>query len=88
MYQGRQSVLSRDVAFTAAAASYQNPFTCVKAIASQRWDVFWDTVYKSVYLYPRASSRGEVRKEWEVGWEEVVLGVGGSDAEMRKQNDM
>ena len=40
MYQGRQSVLSRDVAFTAAAASYQNPFTCVKAIASQRWDVF------------------------------------------------
>jgi len=23
----------------------QNPFMCVKVIASQRWDVFWDTVY-------------------------------------------
>jgi len=24
---------------------YQNPFTCVKVIASQRWGIFWDTVY-------------------------------------------
>jgi len=23
-----------------SAKKYQNPFTCVKAIASQRWDVF------------------------------------------------
>jgi len=27
------------------AKKYQNPFTCVKVIASQRWDVFWNTVY-------------------------------------------
>ena len=27
---------------------YQNPFMCVKAIASQRWDVFWDTVYNNL----------------------------------------
>jgi len=28
-----------------SAKKYQNPFMCVKVIASQRWDVFWDTVY-------------------------------------------
>jgi len=27
-----------------SAKKYYNPFTCVKVIASQRWDVFWDTV--------------------------------------------
>ena len=27
------------------AKKYQNPFMCVKVIASQRWDVFWDMVY-------------------------------------------
>jgi len=26
---------------------YQNPFMCVKVIASQRWDVFWDRVYNN-----------------------------------------
>jgi len=26
------------------AKEYQNPLTCVKVIASQKWDVFWDTV--------------------------------------------
>jgi len=28
-----------------SAEKYQNLFMCVKVIASQRWDVFWDTVY-------------------------------------------
>jgi len=28
-----------------SAKKYQNPFTYVKVIASQRWDVFWDTLY-------------------------------------------
>jgi len=28
-----------------SAKKYQNPFMCVKVIASQRWDVFWETVY-------------------------------------------
>ena len=28
----------------------QNPFTCVKVIASQRWDVFWDMVYNGRIL--------------------------------------
>jgi len=28
-----------------SAKKYQNPFMCVKVIASQWWDVFWDTVY-------------------------------------------
>jgi len=27
-----------------SAQKYQNLFMCVKVIASQRWDVFWDTV--------------------------------------------
>jgi len=27
------------------AKNIKNPFTYVKVIASQRWDVFWDTVY-------------------------------------------
>jgi len=27
-----------------SAKKYQNPFMCIKVIASQRWDVFWDTV--------------------------------------------
>jgi len=26
------------------AKKCQHPFTCVKVIASQRWDVFWDMV--------------------------------------------
>jgi len=30
-----------------SAKKCQNPFMCVKVIASQRWDVFWDTVYTS-----------------------------------------
>jgi len=29
-----------------SAKKYQNPFMCVKVIASQRWDVFWDTMYR------------------------------------------
>jgi len=33
-----------------SAEKYQNPFTCIKIIASQRWDVFWDTVYDRVRL--------------------------------------
>jgi len=28
-----------------SAKKCQNPFMCVKVIASQRWDFFWDTVY-------------------------------------------
>jgi len=28
-----------------SAKKCQNPFMCVKVIASQRWDVFWDTVH-------------------------------------------
>jgi len=28
-----------------SAKRYQNPFTSVKVIASQMWDVFWDMVY-------------------------------------------
>jgi len=28
-----------------SAKKYKNPFTCINVIASQRWDVFWDTVY-------------------------------------------
>jgi len=32
-----------------SAKKYPNPFMCIKVIASQRWDVFWDTVYFSVY---------------------------------------
>ena len=28
-----------------SAKKYQNVFTCVKVIANQTWDVFWDTVY-------------------------------------------
>jgi len=28
-----------------SAKKYQNPFMCVKVTASQRWHVFWDTVY-------------------------------------------
>jgi len=31
-----------------SAKKYQNPFTCVKVIASQRWDVF-ETRCKSVH---------------------------------------
>jgi len=30
-----------------SAKIYQNLFTCVKVKGSQRWDVFWDTVYIS-----------------------------------------
>ena len=30
-----------------SAKKYQNPFMCIKVIASQRWDVFWDTVYNN-----------------------------------------
>jgi len=30
-----------------SAKKYQNLFMCVKVIASQRWDVFWDTVYNA-----------------------------------------
>ena len=41
-----------------SAKKYQNPFMCVKVIASQRWDVFWDTVY---------SSR-KFRKGLKIGW--------------------
>jgi len=33
-----------------SAKEYQDPFMCVKVIASQRWDVFLDTVY-SVELH-------------------------------------
>jgi len=32
-----------------SAKKYQNPFMCVKVIESQRWDVFWDTVYSMYY---------------------------------------
>jgi len=28
-----------------SAKKYQNPFTCAKVIASQRWDIFLDTMY-------------------------------------------
>ena len=28
-----------------SAKKYQHPFMCIKVIASQRWDVFWDTLY-------------------------------------------
>jgi len=31
------------------AKKCQNPFMCVKVTASQRWDVFWDTVYITVH---------------------------------------
>ena len=31
--------------YNISAKKYQNPFTCIKVIASQRWDVFWDTVH-------------------------------------------
>jgi len=31
------------------AKKYENPFTCVKVIASQRWDVFGDTVYTALF---------------------------------------
>jgi len=34
------------------AKKYQNPFMCVKVIASQMWDVFCDTVYMSNGLEP------------------------------------
>ena len=27
-----------------SAKKYQNPFMCIKVIASQRWDIFWDKV--------------------------------------------
>jgi len=27
-----------------SAKKYENPFMCVKVIASQRWDIFWDMV--------------------------------------------
>ena len=30
-----------------SATKYQHPFMCVKVIASQRWDVFWDTVTRT-----------------------------------------
>jgi len=30
------------------AKKYQNTFTCIKVIANQRWDGFWDTVYNDV----------------------------------------
>ena len=39
------------------AKKYQNPFMCVKVIASQTWDVFWDTVYIGL---PRQAERGGV----------------------------
>jgi len=38
-----------------SAKKYQNPFTCIRVIASQRWDVFWDTVY----LYCRRSNTND-----------------------------
>ena len=31
-----------------SAKKYQNPFTCVKVIVGQQWDVFWDTVYNGL----------------------------------------
>jgi len=31
-----------------SAKNYRNRVVCVKIIASQRWDVFWDTVYMSL----------------------------------------
>jgi len=43
---------------------YQNPFRCIKVIASQRWDVFWDTVYNGrkmvVVTFRVRRSRGEM----------------------------
>jgi len=30
---------------------YPNPFMCVKVIASQMWDVFWDTVYSLMQVF-------------------------------------
>ena len=32
------------------AKNYRNRTTCVKIIASHRWDVFWDTVYSDLSL--------------------------------------
>jgi len=44
-----------------SAQKYQNPFMCVKVIASQRWAVFWDTVYKMAQKN-RAISHCESKK--------------------------
>jgi len=33
-----------------SAKKYQNLFMCAKLIASHRWDVFWDTVYRATGL--------------------------------------
>jgi len=49
-----------------SAKNYQNPFMCVKVIASQRWDVFWDTVYLARWLIltiSRSSAKFKVK-----GW--------------------
>jgi len=39
-----------------SAKNYQNLFMCVKVIANQRWDVFWDTVYILLSLIPDSDS--------------------------------
>jgi len=51
---------------------YQNPFMCVKAIASQRWDVFWDTVYNVSVM------REGVKGAWSNApslWSSVVVAI-------------
>jgi len=46
------------------AKKYQNPFMCVKVIASQRWDIFWDTV-STVYMRSSISNKMHIYdSEW------------------------
>jgi len=41
------------------AKKHQNPFTRVRVIASQRWDVFWDTVYKFCHAIALCAPRSQ-----------------------------
>jgi len=52
-----------------SAKNYQNPFTCVKVIASQMQDVFWDTVYnlRSVGVGGTRCDCIRVSNAWSVG---------------------
>jgi len=55
-----------------SAKKNQNPFMCVKVIASQRWGVFWDTVYLCKvpvsYWHWNADTKRLVPLPWAVSW--------------------
>jgi len=64
------SKASFDCSLYISAKKYQNAFMCVKVITSQRWDIFWETVYfeavVTIFFFPRLFSAV-------AGWMSTIL---------------